>query len=489
VVSAELLAIDLGTSSVKVGLFAAGGELLSFARQGYGLPRTDADGAAEADPEQWWSATAGAIGEAASDVDLRSVRAICVGGQGPTLVLVDAAGRPVRPALSWMDTRCAPHSARLAARLGSDRAAWSLVPRLAWLAEHEPPSLARARWALQAWDFLGSRLGGGRVAAASTFAGDAVWRADWLEAAGPSVSSSLVPPAVDAGQPYAETDGPWAAAVGLPRGIPIVGGMNDGIGSIVGADGSVIGRATDPGGAAGGLALTWDAPLDVPGVSCWAGLEAGTYILGGAFAAGGRAMDWWAGLATEADLPRALELAASAPPGAGGLVCLPFLAGERSPLWDPAARGAIIGLTLEHGPAHLARAVLESTGYQLRLLSETIIGAGARIDELRVCGGQARSRLWNQIKADITGLRVGVPRLPEVALMGDAVCAAIGAGLYPDLATASRAMVQVETVLEPDQALRAVYDDLFGVYRAAYPALKPLFEPLARAGLSTGGAP
>jgi len=476
----ELLGIDLGTSSVKVGLFAGDGQLLSFARRPYAPPGAAGDGAVEADPERWWSATAAALGEAATDLDLGAVRAICVGGQGPTLVLVDADGRPVRPALSWTDTRPAPLAAQLAERLGSDRAAWSLVPRLAWLAEHEPASLARARWALQAWDFLGTRLSGGQAAAASSFAGDEVWRAAWLEAAG-LAGSALVPPPVDAGRPYATTGGRWAAAVGLPNGIPIVGGMNDGVGSIVGAAGAVVGRATDPGGAAGGLALTWDAPLAAPGVSCWAGLVPGTRILGGAFVAGGRAMDWWAGLATTGDLGQALALAEAAPAGAGGLVCLPFLAGERSPIWDPSARGALLGLTFEHGPAHLARAVLESTAYQLRLLAEAILDAGARIDELRVCGGQARSRLWNQIKADVTGVPASVPRLPEVALMGDAICAAIGAGLYPDLSAAGEAMVQVAEVLPPTAAHRAVYDELFGVYRAAYPALKPLFAPLAHA--------
>jgi xylulokinase len=348
------------------------------------------------------------------------------------------------------------------------------------VAESEPADFDRARWALQAWDFIAARLGGGHVAAASTFTGDRVWREDWLEAAG-LADSRLIPAEVDAGVAYAETGGPWATAAGLPSGIPIVGGMNEGVGSIVGAAGSVIGRATDPGGAAGGLALCWHERVSAPGVDCWPGLVPGTHIIGGAFVAGGRAMDWWADIATQGDLLEALALAEAAPAGAGGLVCLPFLAGERSPLWDPTARGAILGLTFGHGPAHLARAVLESTAYELRLLSEAILGLGTRIDELRVCGGQAQSRLWNQIKADVTGLPASVPRLPEVALMGDAICAAIGAGLYPDVAAAGEAMVQVAEVLEPDRAHRAVYDELFGIYRDAYTALKPLFLPLGRA--------
>src|SRR5207302_10481363 len=111
------------------------------------------------------------------------------------------------------------------------------------------------------------------------------------------------PPAVEAGRPYAETGGSWATSIGLPHGIPIVGGMNDGVGSIVGAAGSVVGRATDPGGAAGGLAVCWDRRVVAPGVDCWAGLTPNTFIIGGAFVAGGRAVDWWAA-STENDLLR-----------------------------------------------------------------------------------------------------------------------------------------------------------------------------------------
>jgi xylulokinase len=141
----------------------------------------------------------------------------------------------------------------------------------------------------------------------------------------------------------------------------------------------------------------------------------------------------------------------------------------------------MLGLTLEHGPGHLARAVLEGTAYELRLMTDTVVAAGARIDDLRLCGGQARSRVWNQIKADVTGLACSVPRVPEAALMGAAICAALGAGLYADLESASAAMVAPGYTLEPDPGNRRTYDMLFSVYRDAYSALRPFFEPLATA--------
>src|SRR5215471_18422382 len=254
--AADLLAIDLGTSSVKVGVFAGDGELLSIARRAYAVAN---------DPEAWWHSTAEALREATRDFDLTRTHAVCVGGQGPTLVLVDANGKPVRPAIEWSDARATDQAERIGRALNTPGAAsFSLVPRLLWVAENEPSVLAEARWALQAWDFIAARLAGHTIAAASTFKGDVVWRADYLAAAGLS-ECPLIPGQVDAGVPYAETGGRWAETASLPAGIPIVGGGNDGVGSIVGAAGSVVGRATDPGGAAGGLALCWNTRVEGPG--------------------------------------------------------------------------------------------------------------------------------------------------------------------------------------------------------------------------------
>jgi xylulokinase len=477
--AAELLGVDLGTSGVKVGLFGRRGELLAFARRDYPLRHPEGQpGAVEQDPEDWWAALRGAVGAVLGEHDPSQLRAICAGGQGPVLVLVDAAGRPVRPAISWMDTRAEPQRAEISARLGYEVTAYSLVPKLAWVAQHEPGALEATRWALQAWDFVGFRLSG--TAVASTFPGGEVWPAEWLAAAGlPGIP--VVPPLVVAGQPYAVTGGRWSAELGLPAGVPVVAGVNDGTGSMVGAAGGVPGRATDVGGQSGGLSVCWDEPLSLPGLVCWPSFVPGTYVLGGAFVAGGSgAVDWWTGL-TGGSLPDTLAAAGRAPAGAGGLVFLPFLAGERAPYWDPSARGAFLGLTFEHTADHLARAVVESSGYGLRLLADRIVAGGARIDELRVAGGQARSPVWNRAKADITGLEVLVPAVTEVALMGSAIHAAVGAGLYPDPLVAGEAMVQVASRLAPRPATRALYADLFGVYAGAYAALRPFFPRLGRA--------
>jgi xylulokinase len=469
-------------------VFGRGGELRAYARRDYALERPPGrPGWVEQDPEAWWSGLRAAVRDVLAGRDPRAPAAICAGGQGPVLVLVDERGRPVRPAISWMDTRSEPQRARMSAALGYEVTAYALAPKLAWVAEHEPEALRAARWALQAWDFVGFRLTGGRVAVASTFPGGDVWPGEWLAAAG-LAGCDLVPPGVVAGERYATTAGDWAAELGLPEGIPVVGGVNDGTGSMVGAAGGVTGRATDVGGQSGGLAVCWDRPLDLPGIICWPSFVPGTYCIGGTFVAGGSgAIDWWSGL-RGASLAASLAEAEQAPAGSAGLVFVPFLAGERAPYWDPAARGAFLGLTLEHTAAHLARAVVESSGYALRLLVERIVQGGARVDELRVAGGQARSRLWNQAKADITGLEVQVPAVTEVALMGSAIHAAVGVGLYADPLEAGEAMVRVARRLDPDPRTRPVYDELYGVYGGAYAALRPFFGPLGRAaGHASGG--
>jgi xylulokinase len=166
------------------------------------------------------------------------------------------------------------------------------------------------------------------------------------------------------------------------------------------------------------------------------------------------------------------------PPAAGGLVFLPYLAGERSPIWDPAARGAFIGLTLAHGRAHLARAVLEAAALALRHLAAPIEEAGIRIEQLTVAGGTARGDTWNQIKADVLQVPVAVPAVREAAVLGAAILSSIGLGWHADTLAAIRAMTRVDHRLEPDSTLRATYDELFAVYTQLWPAIAPTVHRL-----------
>jgi xylulokinase len=205
-------------------------------------------------------------------------------------------------------------------------------------------------------------------------------------------------------------------------------------------------------------------------------------------AATGAALDWFASdvLGGAESLDRLIDEAAEVEPGSSGLVFLPYLAGERSPLWDPNARGAFVGLTLRHGRAHMTRAILEAAALALRHVAAPALAAGISVSAMRACGGPAASSTWNRIKADVTGFAVEVPRVRETAAVGAAILAAVGARAHPDLASAIEAMTSIESRFAPDRATTPVYDRVFEEYVRLYPAIAPVVSAANARALATG---
>jgi xylulokinase len=198
-------------------------------------------------------------------------------------------------------------------------------------------------------------------------------------------------------------------------------------------------------------------------------------------AATGRALEWFRlGVVGGGSTPEGLiEEAGTIGPGAEGVVFLPYLAGERSPLWDPTARGAFAGLSLEHRRAHLTRAILEASAFAIRHVAEGIVAAGAEVRSMRVCGGPARSDTWNQIKADVTGFTVEVPAVLETAVAGTAILAATAIGAWPDLPSAIRGMTRIARRLEPNPDHEVAYAATYRAYRQLHPAIGPIIRDLA----------
>jgi xylulokinase len=472
---AAILGIDLGTTEVKAGLVTLDGRLLSLARTGYRTETDAAIGRAEQDPEAWWGALATSVRQLASSA-AAEVIAIAVDGHGPTLVAVDAAGRATRPAIIWQDSRATAEASELAAATGLSGWALAGLPAALWVERHEPAIAAATCWYLATWDFLGMRLTG--RAATSLVEGQPFPGAAVLDRSG--VPAAKVPAGVRAGDVLGELTVEAAGHLHLGAGIPVVAGIVDAWASFHGAGMTAKGDAIDVGGAAGGFGVYWDRPLDVPGSFATIAPLPGLFSVGGAMAATGRAIDWFrtqivAGVdSTEA----LLEEAAATPPGADGAIFLPYLAGERSPIWDPSARGAFVGLTLDHRRGHLTRAILEASAFAVRHVAEPILAAGVTVDEMRVCGGPARSETWNQIKADVTGFRVAVPAVLETAVVGAAALGATGVGAYPDLPAAIRGMTRVAHRLEPRPEYRDRYDAAYDAYVRLHPAIAPVLAGL-----------
>ncbi len=461
-----VLGIDLGTTEAKAGLIGLDGTLLGMGRAAYPLD-TGPDGRAEQSPTDWWAAVSSAV---RASRDPRSVAgsvevlAVCGVGQGPTLVVVDDDATPVRPAITWQDRRAGDGG-------------FGLLPKIAWLAGHEEASIARARWLLTSWDSLGLWLSG--EAATSVQGHESALDAGALAAAG--VDPARIPAALPFGARLGSLRRAAAEALGLPAGIPVIAGVNDGTASILGAGLQHAGDAVDTGGTSGGIGIYADRPITLPGVFCAPAPLPDRWVVGGAMAALGASLEWLRGqaLAGAVGLDVLLREAAAVPPGADGLIFLPYLAGERAPLFDDRARGAFVGLTLGHGRAQLARAVLEGAAYAMRHVASPIADAGAPVQELRLAGRPSPDDVWARIKADVLGIPAAIPAVGETAVLGAAILAASGVGAVTGPEAGVSAMTSVARRLEPDRTSRDRYDAMYGLYRGLYPALASSMHALS----------
>jgi xylulokinase len=464
-VTEAVLGLDLGTSEAKAIAVGLDGTLIGLGRAPI---RTDLgqDGRAEQDPRDWWRACAAAVraiaagGEA--DGERLDIVAIGIVGQGPTLAVLDEDAKPLRPAITWQDRR-------------TTGGGFGLLPKIEWLAREDPDAAAEARWLLTSWDALGLWLTGEAGQALQGHESGPAPEA--LEAAG--VRASQVPQPLAFGQPLGWLRAGAADALGLRPGIPVMAGVNDGTGSMLGAGLRLPGDAVDTGGTSGGIGIYTDRAVEVTGLFVAPAPLPGRWVVGGAMAATGAAVDWFrevsgGGWSTD-DLVAA---AAAVPAGANGLVFLPYLAGERAPVFDERARGAFVGLSLGHGRAHLARAVLEAAAFALRHVAEPLVEAGAPVRELRLAGRPSHDDTWARIKADVLGVPVAIPSIESTAVLGAAILAAAGVGWHAGLEAAVAAMTVVDRRIEPDPSVRAVYDARFAVYRSLYPALAPAMHAL-----------
>ena len=479
-----LLGVDLGSTRTKVGLITCDGRLLALARADHSFEVDPASGRAEQDAEAWWAGLVRAVRSVVADANV-TPDGICVASQGPTLVAVDVIGRPVRPAITWLDTRANAERQRLEALTGIRGWSLGVVPAARWLEREDPPAARAARWYLNAWEAMTLRLTG--VAASTAVALGEALPATVIDAA--EIAPECIPPPLVTGSIVGGLTAEAAQALGLRTGTPVVAGLVDAFASFHGAGMLEEGDAIDVGGAAGGFGVYSRRPVEVAGGFTTPAPLAGLYSVGGAMAATGASLDWFAGGVAALPISQLLEEAAAVAPGADGLVFLPYLAGERSPLWDPAARGAFVGLTLRHGRAHLTRAILEAAAFAIRHVAAPMLDAGIEVTAMRACGGPAQNDDWNRIKADVTGFTVEVPRVRETATTGAAIVAAAGIGLYSGVTDAIRAMTAIDRRFGPDPARALIYDRVYEAYVGLYPAIRSATpSPRAAAAAPAGVA-
>lgn len=509
---AHFIGVDLGTSACKVGVFGPCGERIALGRASYPTHRSPGTGVAEQEPDHWWRALAQAVRAAMATVrgnlghDAR-VHALGISAQMGTHVLVSGAGKPLGPAVTWQDTRAYPDAAHLNNQAETSIAHWLGMwlplganwpaPRLAWFRRTCLSVLRQARWVWQPRDYLLYRLTGTVATDPSSSRGMAHLPSGELplplfELLG--VSSGIWPPIVPstaiAGYLLPEP----AELLGLPTGLPVVTGCNDFTAALIGAgvvspgQGFVVtGTSEHTGVLAAGEASRAPGLMDVP-------VSRGLRQVYGATAASGSSLAWASQVLVPKDGPceeatSLTTLARSASPAGSRPIFLPYLHGERAPIWDPLALGAWVGLSAEHTAATLALSVLEGIAFSSRHVLEHVTAVAAAPDEMRLCGGGTPDRAWVTMRASILEQPITLTCEPEAGSLGAAILAAVGIGAQPSVTEAAAQMVRTLAVVRPDPGQVDQAQTRYEVYKTLFPALRSSMHRLSRKGDSDDSTP
>jgi xylulokinase len=502
-----VLGIDASTTTVKAIAWDRHGEPVAEGRSAVSLARPH-PAWHEQPAQEWWQAFIRAVGEVLQRVAPQRLAALCIAHQRETFVVVDEAGLPLRPGIVWMDERARPLLPGLEAiygrehfhRLTGKPFSGNLLPgKLAWLREHEPQTYQRIHKVLDVQAYLVHHLTGYyRTSLASADPMGLIdmpretWAQEVLREVG--LSTEHMPELYPTGAWIGEVSPQAAEACGLPPSLPLLAGLGDGQSGGLGANitqpGAAylnLGTAVVSGTVTGRYLVQRAFRTHYAGVPKSYSLE--TVILGGTYT-----HRWFVDFANQLSPERDWDegqldvLAAQVAPGAAGLLLVPYWNTALNPYWDAGASGITMGWRGGHGAAHFYRAILEGIAFEQRLATEGVEAAlGEPVRGYMAFGGGARSRLWPQIIADVTGKPVCLAHAPEATALGAGILAAAGVGFYPDVGQAAQVMTRRQSTVdglperfEPDEKRQAIYDRLYGeVYQHIFPALQPLLNRLA----------
>lgn len=505
-----LVGSDVGTGGAKSALVDARGRVVASAYREYGLHAWE--DRVEQDPDDYWRGVAETIRECLerSGVSPADVAGVAVSGQSPACILVDRSLRPLRPAHIWMDRRGSGEADAVRRQLGEE-AVFALsanpvdpyygVIKLLWERHHEPEIYARAVKMLNQKDYVVACLTGRALTDVSNAALDGIAFDIRKRRFDPTVVSELgldmdkLPEVFPCDEVVGAVTEAAARLTGLSAGTPVVAGTVD-------ANAAWLSM---------GVIDDGDNCLTMGTAACWgvahksdrfargmialphAAYSRERYFTAAAMVSGGALLRWYRDGFADAEREAArrsgvdaydllTEQAARVPPGADGLVVLPYFMGERNPIWDTEARGVIFGLSIAHGKAHVVRALMEAVGYGIRHNIDLVRREGIAVhDPLYLVEGGANSPLWRQIMADIVHMPVEYLAGMEGAPLGDAVVAGVGTGVFPDYEVIRGWRVDAGERRTPRAEVTARYDQLFAIYLGLYPSLKPWFRPLQQA--------
>jgi len=503
-----IIAHDLGTTGNKATLYDGEGHLVgsSFFAYPTEYPQT---GWAEQNPDDWWRAVCRSTHQLLRKTSVRRDDVACIvfSGQMMGCVPLDREARPLRNAIIWADQRAVQQAAWVGERITPETvyritghrlsASYSLA-KILWLHNHQPEVFEGTYKFVHAKDAMVARLTGTFATDTGDASGTNIydlelgeWSKPILEAARldarklPDIRQSI------------EVVGTVASAVseeaGVAAGTPVVIGSGDGPCATAGAGVVAVGAAYNYIGSSSWIAVASSTPMHDP--SCrtftFAHLVPQLYVPTGTMQAAGASYQWLRDQLCTQEVQSASELnispyelmnreASDSPPGANGLIYLPYLMGERSPRWNPRARGAFVGLTVRHTRADMIRAVLEGVTLNLRVILDAFRAQRAHIQSIRIIGGGARGRFWNQILADVYGIPVErLTILEEATSMGAALAGGVSVGLYPGFGMIE-SMNQVAEVFQPNPRAQQVYEEIYPIFDTTYQALEPIYDMIAK---------
>lgn len=485
-----LLGIDIGTSSAKGVLTTTGGRVLARASRPHHTSHPH-PGWVEHDAETvWWADFRALARELVAAAEGRELTGLAVSGIGPVLLPADADGRPLRPAILYgVDTRATREISELTeelgaeailARAGTPLSSQAVGPKWRWLARHEPEVYQRATLFLMASSYLVHRLTGEYVLDHHSASQcdpmydlrAADWARDWAAAVAPGIELPRLAWPTDV---VGTVSAAAAADTGLPAGLPVTAGTVDAWAEAASVGVTAAGDTMVMYGTTMFLIQVLADPRPHPGLWTTRGTLPGTYTLAAGMATSGAVTDWLRGL-VGGDFAGLVADAAGVPAGSRGLLLLPYFAGERTPVFDPDARGVLAGLTTRHGVAELYRAVLEGTAHGVRHNLETMREAGGGTGRLVAVGGGTQGGLWTRIVTDVTGLEQRIPAETIGAALGDALLAGTATGTARGTAADWNPVAEVVC---PGPAAHAVYDTYHPHYRALYTATADIAHFLA----------
>jgi xylulokinase len=499
-----VIGCDVGSQGTNCALYAADGTLVAASYKTYDLS-FPFPGAAEQDPHEWPEATAAGVRELLEHVPEgpSAVKGLSFGSQLDGMVVCDGEGRPLRPAMIWMDRRAEAQAASVAERISSEdfyRAVGAnldsshAVFKALWVRDEEPEVWGEAGMLLSPGSYVLAHVGGALHVDYSNASSMALldprsrkWSSEMLDLV--EIPEGMLSQVFPATEPVSTVTAAFAEATGLDPATVVAVGCGDEMAATLGAGVFEPGEVCDVVGTAEPVCAASSEPREDPTmlVECHPHADPDAWLLENpGFVSGGN-LRWWRdqfapiergaeaeGLGDAYDLLS--QEADRVPPGAEGLIFLPCMQGAMAPEWNGAARGVFYGLTLAHSRAHMTRAILEGSAFALRDIVEAMSNAGLDVRRLTIVGGGAKGPLWRQIKADVTGLSVRVPTSVETTATGAAILAAVASGVHATVADAVKAFVAYRPDEHlPDPERREVYDDAYRRYRDLYAALKAVF--------------